>query len=255
MYEMRGDKYYFILIDYDMGVVLPTGNNPSYKVSSKHRTGTLPFMSCALIEDAWLALRPGGDWTHIRHLLCHDYESLFWVSLWCPLMLPMPGLTAPQVQALQDEARSWELGDLKIIHSVKNTLITGGLAKLPLLPPAVACLELWFVAWMRLIKTSRRIVDDRYDAAHERKLRGLAMDLEPWDAETLGGTLTRDTIKTALTPEMPFRQPDDGSDEEPADTPEPASGEEKTSKRKTRGKSQRVQQVFSDMRARLRPRK
>ena len=50
MYEMRGDKFYFILIDYDMGVLLSTKGKSSYKASSKHRTGTLPFMARALVE-------------------------------------------------------------------------------------------------------------------------------------------------------------------------------------------------------------
>lgn len=224
MYEMHGDKYYFILIDYDMGVVLPTGSNSSYKVSSKYRTGTLPFMACVLIEDASLALRPGSYWTHIRHLLCHDYESLFWVSLWCPLVLPMPGLTEDQVETLRDEALSWEMGTLKTVHSVKTALILGGLAKLPPLPPATLCLRKWFNEWFKLLYRSRNELITHEQVVFDRKLYGEDPDSTPWDAETINGTLSRDAIKAAITPWMPFRQSDDDDEEweEAADLPEPA---------------------------------
>ena len=87
MYEIRGGKYYFILIDFDMAIVICDDDaaGSSYAASSKHRTGTLPFMAAELIEDACNASDP--SWVPIRHRLRHDLESLYWVALWCVLMI------------------------------------------------------------------------------------------------------------------------------------------------------------------------
>lgn len=255
MYEMRGNKYYFILIDYDMGVVLPTAGKGSYRISSKHRTGTLPFMARALVEDALFAAESGGDWTHIRHLLCHDYESLFWVSLWCPLMLPMSGVSKQQVKILRAKAQSWELGDLDKISAVKGELITRGLARLNNhLPPAAACFIEWFEAWVELLFRARIAQRTHERVATRRERDGLQPTTEPWDAETIDGLFTRDTIKAVLTPLMPFRQPDVDEEDVASPAPEPPL-REKRSKPQTRRRTPRVQPVFSDMRARLRPRK
>lgn len=255
MYEMRGDNYYFILIDYDMGAVLPTGDQSSYKVSSKHRTGTLPFMARALIQDAWLTSQAEGHRNHIKHLLCHDFESLFWVSLWCPHMLPMAGLSSRRIKILQTEARSWELGTLNSIWGIKfkTCLVPLAVSEITLPKPA-AHLADWFEAWIDLFNRahSTELAHQRLNSDRQKK----GEDPEPWDAETIGGTFTRDTIKIALTPVMPFRQPDvDDGEDEAVHTPEPPSRTEKTTERPTRSRMQRVQQVFSPIRARLRPRK
>ena len=77
MYEMRGGKYYFILIDFDMAVtVAEDGEESTYVTSSRHRTGTLPFMAWELILDAAHALL-NKDWVPIEHRLRYDWASLF----------------------------------------------------------------------------------------------------------------------------------------------------------------------------------
>ena len=79
MFQLRDDRYYFILIDFDMAVIIradgPKDKDGTYVAASKFRTGTLPFMAHALVSDA--SLSDIGHWNPVRHLLCHDLESLF----------------------------------------------------------------------------------------------------------------------------------------------------------------------------------
>ena len=90
MYEIRNGAYYFVLIDFDMAIVVEDRKGKStYQASSKHRTGTLPFMAWELIQDA---IRGMDDchWVPVPHLLRHDYESLFYVSFWSVTAIPDP---------------------------------------------------------------------------------------------------------------------------------------------------------------------
>ena len=84
MYEVRDGKPFFILNDYDLvSLQKPDGENA--KPSSKHRTGTLPFMSCDVLDD--LGTLDRGDSPSIPHILRYDFESLYWVSLWCTMTM------------------------------------------------------------------------------------------------------------------------------------------------------------------------
>ena len=78
MVHMLGDKYHFILNDFDMGVVLPKDENSPHLPSSKNRTGTYAFMAVALLEDAEF-FKTMSKYKPIRHLLCHDFESFLLV--------------------------------------------------------------------------------------------------------------------------------------------------------------------------------
>ena len=123
MYELRGGKHYFILIDFDMALVLPDGpEDASHASSPKHHTGTLAFMSRDLVVDAMKADRRG--WKPIRHRLRHDFESLFWVALWCLYMVVTAGLDAEQQQALVERVRSWDTGTLRSVQAAKKDDMT-----------------------------------------------------------------------------------------------------------------------------------
>ncbi|KAJ3535782.1 hypothetical protein NM688_g6929 [Phlebia brevispora] len=123
MYEKKGDYYNFVLIDFDMAVELPKDSTSSYKTSSKHRTGTLPFMAYELIGDAYQAtVNEPHKWRPKRHLLCHDFQSLFWVSLWCVLVLFQHTQTKKGQEQIIKLLKRWETGDLEAISRTRGTL-------------------------------------------------------------------------------------------------------------------------------------
>ena len=143
MYEMRGGKYYFILIDFDMAMVVPDeAGESSYVASSKHRTGTLAFMSLELVRDAMKASRP--DWTPIKHRLHHDYESLFWVVLWCLYIVVTIGLGKDEKKALRDRVRSWDSGKLRQVAAAKKDDMTVDLREDVDISQAAKPLMRWF---------------------------------------------------------------------------------------------------------------
>ena len=204
MYEMRGGKYYFILIDFDMAVVCPDAEGESsYVASSKHRTGTLAFMSRELVQDAMRADRPG--YIPIPHRLHHDFESLFWVVLWCLYIVVTIGLENYQKRALRDRVRSWDSGKLRSVAAAKKDDMTVDLEYDVDISPSAESLSRWFSEWIeildKLIRTKR--------VRRSRIAKGLPVDPD-FDEESVGGILSRDSLKAALTPCMPFHQDTEG---------------------------------------------
>ena len=121
MFQKHGDNYHFILNDFDMAIILKddgTRDSPS----SKHRTGTLPFMAVSLLRDAIVTARSNRSPT--RHLLCHDYESLFWVALWCILTL-FTHLVDEDVQATWHKiVKDLDSAELETVKARKKDLMT-----------------------------------------------------------------------------------------------------------------------------------
>ena len=118
MYELREGEPHFVLIDYDMAVLLPA-QGERRTPQAKYCEGTLPFMAVDLIENA---AYPEHD--PVPHLLRHDFESIFWLSVWCPSVL---------VEATDDEektikenniatVRAWETGAFKRIAHSKEVI-------------------------------------------------------------------------------------------------------------------------------------
>ena len=71
MYEIQDNAYYFILIDFDMAIfVEDKRGNSTYKTSSKHRTGTLPFISFELILDVVEGLDDDASSVNIVGIPC-----------------------------------------------------------------------------------------------------------------------------------------------------------------------------------------
>ncbi|KAJ3559909.1 hypothetical protein NM688_g48 [Phlebia brevispora] len=269
MYEKRGDLYQFVLIDFDMAIQLPKDGASGYVATSKHRTGTLPFMAYELIADANEATRNAiGDWAPKRHLLCHDLQSLFWVSIWLMMSLFRHCLEAKKQETALRTLREWETGTLaaisalkyKILHSLENNGIQ--------LPGPTIALERWVWAWWTIFNDVQAAQFKR--ALHMKTAQADGKEPEPFDEETIGGTFTVEKLKNALTPHMPYKQPeaeiteDDVVDVEPTAAPEPqaeASPETVTQakpQRKTRKRKRPQDQVIdpeNDIRARLRPRR
>ncbi|KAJ3528416.1 hypothetical protein NM688_g8002 [Phlebia brevispora] len=261
MYEMRGGKYYFILIDFDMAVILPTDPNATYIASSRHRTGTLPFMSWELIDDA--AGSSGSSWKPIRHLLRHDYESLFWVALWCILVLLTRGLDSEARKSSLGLAKLLEASDLAMVASKKKSICERTLKASRInLPPLAQDLADWFYGWWRIFKRANGARSDWEERCYDQEKRGESPEL--FDEETLNGIFTKDALNAVLSPLMPFKQDDVEIEVEIAEGPMPdaaveASGPLELAKaqRQTRAKPLTEEQsnIRAGVLARLRPRK
>ncbi|KAJ3534418.1 hypothetical protein NM688_g7141 [Phlebia brevispora] len=264
MYEKRGGMYYFILIDFDMAVVLPKDGNTPYTSSSRHRTGTLPFMAYELIRDA--ANTAGkGDWKPIKHLLRHDFQSLFWVSLWCILVLLTDGLSRDETEALLSKAKLWEGSNLEYVADHKQVLCTGDLFNQKIqLPPVAEGLRRWLLNWTQLLDDANGTVK-----RHIRQVQIAALTHQPpppFDEETVDGLITRDTLLAALSPAMPFKQIDPTTKEVAAQEPNHGADVDRIGghpiasakpKRQTRKKVLTKEQstVRAGILSRLRPRK
>jgi hypothetical protein len=68
----KGDKIYAVLNDFDLAVSADVKN-----ISSKHHTGTKPFMAIDLIHP---------DLT--LHMYRHDLESMFYALVWITYTFP-----------------------------------------------------------------------------------------------------------------------------------------------------------------------
>lgn len=148
MYEHRDGRIHFILIDFDMATVLPTGEGGTYIPTSKHRMGTLPFMAVDLINDASKSGKKG--YRPIAHRLCHDFESIFWLCLWCIMIMFPNGLDEEQHDENVAILRAWETSELKAIAYTKEGIRSQRLEAANFtIPPAVvlAGLRSWFRGW------------------------------------------------------------------------------------------------------------
>lgn len=206
MFQMRGGKYYFILNDFDMAVVLREDDRSSYTPSSKHRTGTLPFMAAALVHDANIYSKD-PEWTPIKHLLCHDYESLFWVCLWCALVLHIHSVSPGMQDTYRAIVGDWEASSLFTVHAVKVALFSKRLKDHHIqLAPSAQCLEKWFNGWTSLLKTAYNKVSAQDLSESESESDAPFKTAETFDLETAGGILSRENILRVLAPRMPFKQ-------------------------------------------------
>lgn len=268
MYEKRGDNYYhFILIDFDMAVVLPKDES-TYVASSKHRTGTPPFMALELVFDAWKSSKKGRHWTPKKHLLRHDFESLFWVSLWCVLALLKNGLSNSEVDELLGYVKSWEAGDLDDIAGRKLFICINGLEEFGIdLPPAAACLRRWFKAWTKLLLEASTITGTCLQKNFSDKDTDDDNGSSKADWETAKGKLTKEELQRVLMkafpipeqylsdpePDVTDLQTDD--DDIPANEDIPMATKPRRQVRKRTRPIPPPVPVEDDIRSRLRPRK
>ncbi|KAJ3543285.1 hypothetical protein NM688_g5874 [Phlebia brevispora] len=275
MYQMRSGRHYFILIDFDMAIVLPSEGEFTYIASSIHRTGTLPFMAYELIFNAAYSRREG--WRPIPHLLRHDYESLFWLALWCVLTLLTQGLSEIHAEELLEVAKEFEMGGLRQISGAKYDLCTMPIEDYDIkLPPAAQPLAAWFRAWGEtLLETATMVRRQKFRSYSDDGGRNTGID---W--ETAGGIFTKEKLKPALLAAFPISE-DAAADMESEDEldleaeahrrasselpgddastvappKETAKPKRATRTRQPRAPKQTVLPPENDIRARLRPRK
>ncbi|KAJ3529498.1 hypothetical protein NM688_g7847 [Phlebia brevispora] len=221
MYERRNGRLYFILIDFDMATIVSDNPNVPYKCRSKHRTGTLAFMAVKLIEDAARTLRR-PDVENGPHLLSHDLESIFWLCLWCTLVL-VEADSKQQREEYVAIVRAWETKDLWMIASRKRTIQCTELAlqDIDLSTAAInAGLGQWFRIWAQIWNDCNAHIN-RYDLKCNTA-RYMKQPLPVMDWETVDGLLTRDNLREQLTAFIPDPYaPRTDMDKPPADPAKP----------------------------------
>ena len=188
MYEIRNGEPFFILNDYDL-VSLEKPNGEDAKPSSKRRTGTLPFMPCEVLSD--LGTLDRGDRPFIPHILRYDFESLYWVSLWCTMTMEAVK-DANLENLIKTTLSEWETGSFnRIASSKKNVFVVSDtfrqLPMTPLYQPCRSWLHRWndvfFDATCRIYQADRR--------------RGYGA-VSTLDFETVDGIITKETILEAI---------------------------------------------------------
>ncbi|KAI0339741.1 hypothetical protein BDW22DRAFT_583802 [Trametopsis cervina] len=119
MYEPRSGQDWFVLIDFDLAVRVDKKGKP-LGPTSRHRTGTLPFMAVDVIEDMHLVATE-ADYKPIVHCVRHDFESLLWVCLYFGIKTLSPN--TPNRKVEEEKRRKylakWETGDCDDIHATK----------------------------------------------------------------------------------------------------------------------------------------
>lgn len=199
MYEKRGDRYHFLLTDFDMATTLvPQDHSADPKLipSCKDRTGTLPFMAREIIESALWERDHEGQESPTKQCLRHDLESLLYVCVYALCMYAHNGLTDREASDLKDAMNDWENTDkLASVLGIKEKLCSSGPTYK--FSPAAAPLNSWFMGW-RKIFVDVTVASLRHDIeAASGKLAA------PLDKETFGGTFTGATLKAALAPGIP----------------------------------------------------
>ncbi|EKM48974.1 uncharacterized protein PHACADRAFT_202165 [Phanerochaete carnosa HHB-10118-sp] len=218
MIEMRNDKPFFILNDFDLATFVQDNGTRLHPASSKHRTGTLPFMAIEILQDMDIPLtvaKPGRIELQIAHRLRHDWESLLWVALWCMLT------TDPDASGTELESKivsflsDWETGELSTIADVKISVIHDSSRAEKLIPPRFRTLIPWFARWCDVLRDAHQVIKRHRLLSRKELVR--------MDRETLNGTITLEKLKEAL------HAPDEAAEEEEEEEGEEEEEEEEHS--------------------------
>ena len=183
MLRKKGDNVYAVLNDLDLSVDVDV-QSPS----SKHRTGTKPFMAIDLLS-AESAV----------HLYRHDLESLFYVLVWITSRFD-EGVEIPN-----PPFQKWAEGRLQEVKNLKIAFL-----KEPFLSPTKRFISLgrhissmramfnWERLWREMkqeVKT-RVLEDSMYDSGHGEP------ELSHFDDDTLGGSVTFDKFEKILNADL-----------------------------------------------------
>jgi hypothetical protein len=172
MLRKEGDKVYAVLNDFDLAV-----STDSTSTSSKHRTGTKPFMAIDLIHP---------DPT--VHMYRHDLESMFYVLVWITSRFHNgQEIADPPLQEWADNSGATLLKE-------KNSFLMS-------VPPRRTAQFESFGRWVGSMKTMMR---DGFSARRNYSEVGLAEspNLPPFEHETLGGFVTFDKFQVVLNTKL-----------------------------------------------------
>ncbi|THG93932.1 hypothetical protein EW026_g7428 [Hermanssonia centrifuga] len=193
MYEVRNGKVCFILNDFDLATVVTDEGEPSAVASSKHRTGTLPFMAYELLKDMTRSNKNGSG-PRVMHRLRHELESLLYVTIWSTVATPD---AEGKKTEFVDYLRTWEMGTVKSVEKLKWSLCSDPdeVNDIPL-PLAVEPLREVFIRWFAIL---RRAYTKWNEIRYPEESQVSISLQEDFDVETLDGMITRDTVYKAVT--------------------------------------------------------
>jgi hypothetical protein len=197
MYTKRDGKDWFILIDFDLAVKVDKDGQP-LGPTSRHRTGTLPFMACDLLQAIASQESHGQEDKGVVHCVRHDFESLYWVTVWCAMSVKRTGEVPDGKESLRkSELLLWESGDYKHIARTKLALLTKPIEISELeLSPSFEHLRLFIRAFFMPF-WSGSVANDRWAMTQPPKVRAFVH--EPFQLfETWRGEVTRDTLLAAF---------------------------------------------------------
>ena len=202
MIERRNGEPFFILNDFDLATFVQDNGKQLNPASSRHRTGTLPFMAIELLQDTATPLakiKSGRMLFQVVHRLRHDWESLLWVALWCMLTMD-PDVSGTELETeIAYFLSDWEMGELSTIADVKLSVLNNSGRVDNLVPPRFRCLLPWFRRWDRVLRDSWDVVTRHRSLSRSRLIHA--------ERETLEGTITLEKLKDAL------HAPDDDREE------------------------------------------
>jgi hypothetical protein len=177
MLRKEGDKVYAVLNDFDLAVSADVKST-----SSKHRTGTKPFMAIDLI-------RPDPT----VHMYRHDLESMFYVLVWITSRFhDGQEIADPPLQEWADN------GDLTLVEK-KSFFVT--MSEPP--PPTSEFdpLGLWVFSLQKVMRNGFSARTE-YRSEVAIALRSKAIYARTFEDETLGGFVTFDTFQAILDAQL-----------------------------------------------------
>ena len=194
MYEQLGDSIKLILNDFDHAAMVHDEGLPVVANSSKHQSGTLPFMAYELLNPR--------EADSITHYLRHDFESIFLVAIWVTIKF---GLRANDVESQQegrDILYGWEHGTLEDIYAKKKLMIK----EEETISDIVKTVDMgaykgwifgfWWVFWMAYkTRAELRVL---LDPVSDLELPEGPHEVTVADMETLDGLISRDRIQQVL---------------------------------------------------------
>ncbi|EKM48456.1 uncharacterized protein PHACADRAFT_202791 [Phanerochaete carnosa HHB-10118-sp] len=193
MVEMRNGEPFFILNDFDLATFVKDNGMRLHPASSKHRTGTLPFMAVEILLDMdkpVAAAKTRRVGLQIAHRLRHDWESLLWVALWCMLTMD-PDVSGTELEPqIVSFLSDWETGEFRNIANAKITIIYNATNVYDLVPLRFRSLIPWIKRWCRILRDGHDVATEHRELS--RKVLGQA------DRETLNGTITLGKLKEAM---------------------------------------------------------
>ncbi|KAF5365890.1 hypothetical protein D9757_011033 [Collybiopsis confluens] len=166
MFRREGDQVYGVLNDFDLSSLLTRMDKSP---TSKHRTGTKPFMARDLLASNW----------DKGHLYRHDLESLFYITL-----IVSCHYTGPSTRASTLLFEDWFNGVDQVVSSAKYTFISFELPQ-----PLV---QTYFNGFTQWLVTIRQMLDEGYKSRPRTVFRSDKDRIKAllYDWETLGGNVT-----------------------------------------------------------------
>lgn len=199
---------HFILIDFALTAVV---DDRGGSFSPWTRLGTLSFMPCDLVADMAKRARKRGPLPvviseasnpGIRHCVRFDFESLFWVALWCSVCVTTPrsphdDLDSDGMDERDGYVALWYKGEYIGIANSKQAIMNNpGEIKMAPLSPAFQHLRGWLLAFMRPFS---RALGEKKNADWEYVDKESDTEEDDfWSYETGYGKVTRHTLMEAF---------------------------------------------------------